>query len=132
MPDMIETGAQFLASQMLKHMSSKFEYLRGDDPPKPFDASTGRTLFAVNVDGVKTSVWTDKDFLTGGAVLAGLGIVEPERGDRVREVVRVGTSEIERIYLVSAPGDEQPWRNEDGRNAIVRIHTKLFAENPIT
>ncbi len=94
-------------------------------------ATIGRTLFSVEENGVTKSVWTDRDFLFDSSQLDKAGIREPKNGDRIRELVKLGNGTVERIYLVGAPGGEQPYRNGDGRNVMTRVHTKLFEENPI-
>lgn len=131
MSDMLKAGTQWLADQLLTHASGSVDYWRTDRDPMPLKATTGRTLFKVEEEGLQKVVWTDKDFLFRSADLAHIGILEPRSGDRIREVVTVGNRTIERIYLVAAPGGEQPYRNADGRDVIIRVHTKLLSEEPI-
>ncbi len=131
MSDMLKTGTQWLADQLMTFASSPVEYHRGDVASMPINATTGRTLFKVEEDGVQKVVWTDKDFIFKTEVLAAAGIAEPQHGDRIRELVTIGSRSLERFYLVSAPGGEQPYRNADGRDVITRVHTKLLSEEQV-
>jgi hypothetical protein len=131
MTDMLKAGNQWLADQLLTHAAGPVEYWRNESEPMPMKATTGRTLFKLDEEGVQKVVWTDKDFLFRAADLALAGIHEPQNGDRIREVVTLRNRTVERVYLVAAPGGEQPYRNADGRDVIMRVHTKLLSEEPI-
>ncbi|MDZ4852445.1 MAG: hypothetical protein SGI77_24415 [Pirellulaceae bacterium] len=131
MTDMLKTGTQWLADQLMTHAAELVEYWRSGCEPMPLKASTGRTLFKVEEDGVQKVVWTDKDFIFRAADLALAGIDEPLHGDRIREVTTLRNRMIVRFYLVAAPGGEQPYRNADGRDVITRVHTKLISEEPV-
>jgi hypothetical protein len=131
MSDLLKTGTQWLADQLITFVSGPVEYWRGESQPYPLRATTGRTLFKVQEEGVQKVVWTDKDFLFRADDLALIGINEPQQGDRIREVVTLGNRTVERFYLVAAPGGEQPCRNADGRDVIIRVHTKLLSEEQV-
>ena len=131
MSDLLKSGTEWLADQLMTHAAADVEYWRGDSQPLPVKATTGRTLFKVEEEGLQKTVWTDKDFIFRVHDLAKIGVTEPQHGDRVREVVQVGNHTIERFYLVAAPGGEQPYRNADGRDVIVRVHTKLLSEEHV-
>jgi hypothetical protein len=131
MSDLLKSGTQWLADQLMTHAAGTVEYWRGESQPYPLQATTGRTLFKVEEEGVQKVVWTDKDFLFRADDLGLIGINEPQQGDRIREVVTLGNRTLERFFLVAAPGGEQPYRNADGRDVIIRVHTKLLSEEQI-
>ncbi len=91
MNDMLKAGTQWLADQLHAHASGPVEYWRTNSEPMPLRATTAEPLFKVEQEGIQKVVWTDKDFLFRVADLVHIGVLEPQTGDRIREVVTVGT-----------------------------------------
>jgi hypothetical protein len=121
MPDLLQTGSDWLADQLKEHVSRPVVYRRGADEVA-VQATIGRTLLKLDdgYGGVRME-WTDRDFLIQAADLVlGAGAVLPERGDKVRETVGSKTF----VYEVMAPGKEPPWRWSDVYRKLLRIHTK--------
>lgn len=124
MPDLLETGQQWLADQLKTHASRSVVYVRGIEQVV-VPATIGRTLLKLDdgYGGVRME-WTDRDFLISAAdlLLAG-NAATPERGDRIRETV--GAQIL--VFEVMAPGKEPPWRWSDPFRKMLRIHTKHVA-----
>lgn len=121
MPDLLQTGSDWLADQLKEHVSRAVVYRRGATEVA-VQATIGRTLLKLDdgYGGVRME-WTDRDFLIHAADLVlGAATVLPERGDRIRETV--GTKTF--VYEVMAPGKEPPWRWSDVYRKVLRIHTK--------
>jgi hypothetical protein len=121
MPDLLETGSDWLADQLKTHASRQVVYGRGVEQVT-VQATIGRTLLKLDdgFGGVRME-WTDRDFLIHAAdlVLGGSATL-PERGDQIRETV--GTQTF--VYEVMAPGREPPWRWSDPYRKVLRIHAK--------
>jgi len=121
MPDLLQSGSDWLADQLKTHASRQVIYQRGAQQVT-VQATVGRTLLKLDdgYGGVRME-WTDRDFLIHAAdlVLAGSPTL-PERGDVIREMQ--GTTTF--VYEVMAPGKEQPWRWSDVFRKVLRIHTK--------
>jgi hypothetical protein len=121
MPDLLQTGSDWLADKLKTHASRQVVYRRGA-LEVAVAATVGRTLLKLDdgYGGVRME-WTDRDFLIHAAdlVLGGSPTL-PERGDLIRETQ--GTKTF--IYEVMAPGKEPPWRWSDVYRKLLRIHTK--------
>ncbi len=121
MPDLLQTGSDWLADQLKMHASRQVVYRRGTQQVT-VQATMGRTLLKLDdgYGGVRME-WTDRDFLIHAAdlVLGGSPTL-PERGDLIRETQ--GTTTY--IYEVMAPGKEPAWRWSDTFRKVLRIHTK--------
>jgi hypothetical protein len=121
MPDLLQTGSDWLADQLRTHASRQVVYRRSAQQVT-VQATVGRTLLKLDdgYGGVRME-WTDRDFLIHAAdlVLGGMPTL-PERGDVIRETQ--GTKTV--IYEVMAPGKEPPWRWSDVVRKVLRIHTK--------
>ncbi|GIW56319.1 MAG: hypothetical protein KatS3mg082_2723 [Nitrospiraceae bacterium] len=121
MPDLLQSGSDWLADQLKTHVSREVVYQRGAQQVA-VQATIGRTLLKLDdgYGGVRLE-WTDRDFLihTADLALAGTAVL-PERGDQIRETA--GTQTV--IYEVMAPGKEPVWRWSDGYRKLLRIHTK--------
>jgi hypothetical protein len=121
MPDLLQTGSDWLADRLKEHASRQVIYRRGGQQVA-VQATIGRTLLKLDdgYGGVRME-WTDRDFLIHAAdlVLGGTPTL-PERGDLIRETQ--GTKTF--IYEVMAPGKEAPWRWSDVYRKLLRIHTK--------
>jgi hypothetical protein len=121
MPDLLQTGSDWLADQIKTHASRQVVYRRGLQQIV-VQATVGRTLLKLDegYGGVRRE-WTDRDFLIHAAdlVLGGSPTL-PERGDVIRETQGAKTF----IYEVMAPGKEPPWRWSAVFRKVLRIHTK--------
>jgi hypothetical protein len=123
MPDLLQTGQEWLADQLKEHASRQVVYERGAQQVS-VQATIGRTLMKLDdgYGGIRME-WTDRDFLIQTADLVlGAAAVTPERGDRIRETVGVNTS----VFEVMAYGGEPPWRFSDPFGKLLRIHTKFI------
>ncbi|MCR4411347.1 MAG: hypothetical protein NUV77_02850 [Thermoguttaceae bacterium] len=124
MPDLLETGQQWLADQLKTHASRSVIYVRGGEQVA-VRATIGRTLLKLDdgYGGVRME-WTDRDFLIPAADLMLAGSpATPQRGDRIRETSGSQTF----VFEVMAPGKEPPWRWSDPFRKMLRIHTKHTA-----
>ncbi len=124
MQDLLESAQAWLADQLHEHVAKQVTYRRGIEEAT-IRATIGRTLLKLDdgYGGVRM-VWTDRDYLIRVADLVlGGNRAEPQRGDKVQEIV--GTQTLE--YEVLAPGQEPPWRWADPHRQMYRIHTKHIA-----
>jgi hypothetical protein len=126
--DMLSDGVEWLADQMLSKMFRDTEYQQAGGNAHSVKSTTGRTMFRVVEDGVSKVVWTDRDFIYRKTDLLAIGVTEPALGDKIREINTVGDTTLTRVYVVSAPSGEQPYKNADGRDVLIRVHTKLDCE----
>ena len=121
MPDLLQTGSDWLAERLKAYASRPVVYQRGNQQVT-VQATVGRTLLKLDdgYGGVRME-WTDRDFLIHAAdlVLGGVPTL-PQRGDQIRETQGAKTF----IYEVMAPGQEPPWRWSDVYRKVLRIHTK--------
>ena len=121
MPNLLESGSQWLAGKLKAFAAKSVVYRRGN-ADVTVSATVGRTLLKLQdgMGGVRME-WTDRDFLIAAAdlVLAGTPVL-PERGDQIRETQGSRTF----VYEVMAPGQEPPWRWSDEFRVLLRIHTK--------
>lgn len=125
MPDLLQTGQEWLADQLKTHASREVVYVRGGEQVV-VRATIGRTLLKLDDGhgGVRIE-WTDRDFLILAADLVLSGApATPRRGDQIRETVGAVTQ----IFEVMAPGQEPPWRWSDPFRTLLRIHTKHVGE----
>jgi len=122
MPDLLQTGSDWLTDQLKAHASRPVVYQRGTEQVT-VQATVGRTLLKLDdgYGGVRME-WTDRDFLVHASdlVLGGSQTL-PERGDLIREMQGGKTF----VYEVLAPGKEPAWRWSDPFRKVLRIHTKL-------
>lgn len=127
MPDLLQTGSDWLSDQLKAHASRSVSYQRGSEQVAA-QATIGRTLLKLDdgYGGVRME-WTDRDFLIQAAdlVLSG-GATLPQRGDQIRETNGLTAS----VYEVMAPGREPPWRWSDPYGKLLRIHTKYVGSGP--
>lgn len=131
MPDMFNDAESWLADTLIAHGSVVTRYQPLGMQPVEVRAHIGKSLFRVEEDGISKVVWTDRDFVYRVSDLKKLGVGEPKLGDKINEVRSVGFQTIDRWYLVSAPGGEQPFRQASGRDNLIRVHTKLDSEEVI-
>ena len=121
MRDLLESGQQWLASQLRQHAARPVVYRRGASEVT-VPATIGRTLLKLSdgYGGVRMQ-WTDRDYLIRAAdlVLGGHQTL-PQRGDRIREV----QGDKVYVYEVLAPSGEPEWRWSDVFRTTLRIHAK--------
>ena len=132
MSDIFHQGTSWLADTVISHGSQKVSYAVDGQNPVPLSATIGRSMFRVEEDGVQKTVWTDRDFLFRVSDLRKIAPENPKLGDKINEVKKVAGQVIDRWYIVSAPQGEQPYRQADGRDNIIRVHTKLDSEEVIS
>jgi hypothetical protein len=121
MPDLLQTGSDWLVAQLQAHVSRVVVYQRGAEVVSVL-ATVGRTLLKLDDGYGNVRIeWTDRDFLIPAVslVLAGVAVL-PERGDLIRETQGATTY----VYEVMAPGKEPAWRWSDVYRNLLRIHTK--------
>ncbi len=119
MPDLLQTGSDWLADQMKANASQSVTYSRGI-ASNIVQSTIGRTVFEVSSDLGIVERWEARDYLIQAADLT-LG--EPRRGDQIRETQGSQTF----VYEVLAPGNEPAFRFSDPYRKTYRIHTKLVA-----
>lgn len=121
MPNLLETGSNWLQEQRKTHWSREVVYRR-DLYNATVAATVGRTVFEQD-DGVGTIIRTEvRDYLIDveDLVLPKIGQVLPERGDKIEE--SQGSQRF--IYEVVSIGSEPHWRYSDAYRKTLRIHTK--------
>ncbi|HEX4131462.1 MAG TPA: hypothetical protein VHZ24_15590 [Pirellulales bacterium] len=126
MPDLLQTGSDWLADQLKANASQTVVYSRGD-ALLTVAAVIGRTVFETASDIGIVEQWEARDYLIQAADLT-LG--EPQRGDQITErsdqaTATQGTATY--VYEVMAPGNEPAYRFSDPYRKTYRIHTKLVA-----
>lgn len=120
MPDLLETGSNWLQSKRKQHMSRQVVYRRDSDSVT-VSATVGKTEFEQD-DGAGAIIQSQvRDYLidTADLVLGGSAVL-PERGDKIEETV--GSEKF--IYEVMPFGSEPHWRYSDPYRETLRIHTK--------
>ncbi len=123
MPDLLETGSNWLENQRHQHMTRTVLYQRGTDTVE-LAATIGRTAFEQADEFGVIHRTESRDFLVRASdlVLASVQAL-PKAGDRIRETA--GDQVF--VYEVMAPGNEPPWRYSDPYRRTLRIHTKHVA-----
>ena len=123
MPDLLETGSNWLQDQRTRHMSRTVSYERGADSVS-LSATVGRTMFEIEDGHGVVQRHEARDFLVlaDDLVLAGSNAL-PQAGDRIRET----QGAMVFVYEVMAPGSEPVWRYGDPYRKTLRIHTKQVA-----
>ena len=122
MSDLLQRGAEWLGGMFRQHAARPVVYRRGDESASVL-ATVGRTLFELADAAGEQVQYESRDYLIAAADLVLDGSqVEPQRGDRIEEVLGGQTL----TYEVMAPGQEPPWRYSDPYRTTLRIHTKLI------
>lgn len=117
MPDMIRSGASWLADRLAASAAVTVTYKRGDGVAK-IKATIGRSTFeSTNQNGVIEN-WESRDFLVKTAELP---YGEPYRGDLIVEEAADG---VETVYEVSAPRGVPLFHFADAFELVCRVHTK--------
>lgn len=118
MADMLRTGLDWLAGQMITHASREVIYRRGN-LTVTVSASVGQTLMKLGQDGQLWMQWTDRDYLIRTEDLVfNEQQAYPEKGDIIEDTV------AGKRYEVLSPTGESPWRFSDPQGLLLRIHTK--------
>lgn len=123
MPDLLETGSNWLENQRHQHMTRPVLYQRDTDTVE-LAATIGRTAFEqADEFGVIHRI-ESRDFLVRASDLV-IATVQalPKAGDQIRETA--GDQVF--VYEVMAPGNEPPWRYSDPYRRTLRVHTKHVA-----
>ena len=123
MPNLLQTGAAWLADQMKTHASVDVLYERGAEQVA-VKATIGKTEFELDDgSGVVVRIQS-RDYLIQAADLVLGGTPSwPVAGDRIRETQGATTF----VYEVNAPGNEPHYRFSDPFRKLLRIHTKHVA-----
>jgi hypothetical protein len=111
MPNLLDTGAAWLADQRHTHMTRSVIYRRGTQAVA-LSATIGRTEFASDAAEPVIETWQSRDYIvrTVDLVLA----------DRIEET----DGAVTHVYEVMAPAGQTPWRYADDFRRELRIHTK--------
>lgn len=116
MPDMLATGAAWMAGQLKSSAGANVIYVRGQEAGE-VTATIGASAFeAANQSGV-IERWESRDYLIA---TADLPFGDPAHGDKIVETVN-GESVT---YEVATPRGVPAWHYGDGFRVIVRVHTK--------
>jgi hypothetical protein len=115
--NLLRKGSDWLADQLKANASSPVLYARGS-AVVAVQAVIGRTDWAVDTGSGPVINEVSRDFIVLAAdlVLPGVGLVVPQRGDKITD----GTL----TYEVMAPSGQQVWRWSDPFGKAYRIHTK--------
>ena len=121
MPDLLETGATWLAGQLKAHASRDVTYRRGAQQVV-LKATAGRTEAEATDDEGGVLRIESRDFIVQAAdlVLGGTRTL-PELGDLIELTDSQGV--VHRYELMTL-GVEGHWRWSDPYHTLLRIHTK--------
>lgn len=126
MPNLLQTGAKWLAGQIQAQASVMAYFVRGEDficIPVTLGSQLLRT--SDNKGNVKTER-TERDFIVTAELLTfddGVTFLKPERGDKwILDVDGNGFKQ----YNVMPIGSEAPWRWSDPFHTIIRMHSKFI------
>lgn len=120
MPDLLATGAAWLADKLLAHAAQEVTYQRGAEAIK-LQSTVGRREVLVETSVGLVERHEQWEFLvrTSDLVIAGV-TVEPARGDRIK-LVRAG---LTHVYEVMPLAGEDAFRPSDPFGNLWRIHAK--------
>lgn len=127
MPNMLESGMEWLASQLQEHAGRSVTYTRAA-ASVTLTATLGRKLLKVGDEfGGLRMVVTDRDYIITAAdlILSG-SLTLPAKGDTITDA---GDPDgVSRTWEVLSPGgDEAPWNWSDPYRTLIRVHTKQVA-----
>lgn len=125
MANLLQTGMAWLSGQLKANASQSVLYVRAYDQFQVL-AVKGNKPMRVEGDFGPRIEWTGQDWIVPAADLRIAGeLEEPARHDRIYET----SGGVTREYEVLPPSDgEPPWRWSDPYRTLLRIHTKLVAE----
>ena len=123
MPNLLQTGAAFLAAKLKEFAATEIYYHRAGAGVVRLQVQTGQTsLHQDDGFGGTRLVVIDRDYFIPAADLHwGAGLVEPMAGDWITET----TGAYTRTYEVMPQFGEPVWRWADGFYGVYRVHTKL-------
>jgi len=117
MPDMIRSGASWLADRLAASAGVNVAYKRGNGTAQIM-ATVGRSTFeSQNQNGVIEN-WESRDYLVKTTELP---YGEPQRGDVIVEEAADG---VATMYEVTAPRGVPVFHFADAFELICRVHTK--------
>jgi hypothetical protein len=120
MPNLLDTGAAWLADQRHKHLATSVVYRHGD-AGVVLSATIGRTEFASDAADPTIETWESRDYIVRTAdITFGGQVMLPKRGDQIEET----DGGVKYVYEVMAPAGQTPWRYADDFRRELRIHTK--------
>ena len=117
MADLMQTGVEWLQSQLTASASQSITYARTGQTSLTITATIGRAFFRTNgpTNGPAVSR-SDVDFIIDPTDLDfGSGQVIPQRGDQI-----TWNGET---YEARAPQGEPLWRRVDAYGSLIRVHT---------
>ena len=121
MTDMLDSAAEWLDDQRVRHLSRAVTYVRGESSVEVL-AAVGHTVFEVDDGTGVLEQYESRDFIVSASDLVIDGVaITPARGDRIREE-QAGTVYV---YEVMAPGRFPHAKFSDRSRRTLRIHTKL-------
>lgn len=115
MPDLLSSGATWLAAQLKTAAGTTVTYRRGGTEAQ-ITATIGDSAFESAGQSGVVERWESRDYLVS---TADLPFGDPERGDVIVE--NGGGLAVE--YQVVTPNGVPPWHYGDAFRQIVRIHT---------
>ena len=118
--NLIQRAKAWFADTMKAGAGVTVLYSRSGQSPRTITAWVGRTLFSIAEPGSAGNrvEWGDRDYLIAAIDIASLG--EPQRGDRITEVLAEGTV----VFEVMPPSGEPAWRWSDQQRTVYRVHCK--------
>lgn len=122
MPNRMETAMERLYARQTGRIGTTVTLRRGSLETTLVPTVLGSQLLKITAEeGTSQTVRTDKDFfILATEYLIDAAAVEPERGDRITEVIDGVTA----VYEVLPYGDEKEFRWADEFRKVYRIHTK--------
>jgi len=121
MPDMLASGAAWLAGQLAAGASRSVRYYRGIDYGSVL-ATIGNSRFESQGTSGVVELWESRDYVIKAGVLP---FGEPQRHDRIVETL----SGVDVTYEVTSPRGVPVFHYGDPFRATVRVHTIATAES---
>lgn len=122
MPDLLATGAAWLADKLLQHAAQEVTYVRGAESIT-LPATVGRREVLVETSVGIVERHEQWEFLLRTSDLVYGGVtVEPARGDRIKHV-RAG---VTHVYEVMPLAGEDAYRPSDPFGNLWRVHAKYI------
>jgi hypothetical protein len=123
MPNLLQTGSDWLADQKKAWASKSVTYKRGVNQVV-VQAEIGKTVFEADGGEGIIDRWESRDFLIHAADLViATQVVLPQRGDQIVEVI--GSTTV--TYDVQAPRDVPVFQYDGVFRKRVRVHSQQAA-----
>lgn len=120
MPDLFQSGAEWLADQLWQHAAQEVTYVRGTEAIT-LRATVGRREVLVETAVGLVERHEQWDFILRASDLVLSGVpLEPQRGDRIKHI-RAGTTHV---YEVMPLAGEDVYRASDPFGNLWRVHAK--------